>query len=215
MGCGKDIVEHCGVPRLLFSDFPLGNSAGKPFDVGSQRETLELALRVLETAPAAHTTVQNPQRWSEDASWKRDFSNIDHLSPEELDDILTETFGVMEHPDHAALFGTGSLAEVPLTGVIVKGGEKAGEGGESHVISGQLDRLLVTDDAVTVIDYKTNRPPPETEDAVDPAYLRQMAAYREVLREIYPGRPVRAVLLWTVGPRMMALGDDILDAHAP
>ncbi len=133
------------------------------------------------------------------------------LSPEERDDILTETFGVMEHPDHAALFGTGSLAEVPLTGVI----EKAGEGGESHVISGQLDRLLVTDDAVTVIDYKTNRPPPETEDAVDPAYLRQMAAYREVLREIYPGRPVRAVLLWTVGPRMMALGDDILDAHAP
>ncbi len=137
------------------------------------------------------------------------------LSPEELDDILSETLGVMDHPDHADVFGPGSLAEVPLTGIIVKGGEKGSEGGGSHVISGQLDRLLVTDDAVTVIDYKTNRPPPETEDAVDPAYLRQMAAYRQVLRKIYPGRPVRAVLLWTVGPRMMALGDDILDAYAP
>ncbi len=117
----------------------------------------------------------------------------------------------MEHPDHADLFGPGSLAEVPLTGVI----EKTSESGGHHVLSGQVDRLLVTDDAVTVIDYKTNRPPPQTVDKVDPAYLRQMAAYREVLREIYPGRPVRAVLLWTVGPRMMALGDDILDAHAP
>ena len=136
------------------------------------------------------------------------------LSPGERDDLINETLGVMEHPDLAALFGPGSLAEVPLTGVI---GNRSGgaKDGESRVISGQLDRLLVTGDAVTVIDYKTNRPPPETEDAVDPAYLRQMAAYRELLREIYPDRPIRAVLLWTVGPRMMTLGDDILDAHAP
>ncbi len=84
MGCAKDIVEHCGVPRLLFSDLPLGNSAGKPFDVESQRRTLELALRVLETAPAARTTVQSPERWSDDPSWKRDFSNTDHLTPETI-----------------------------------------------------------------------------------------------------------------------------------
>ena len=84
MGCGRDIVEHCGVPRFLFSDFPLGNSAGKPSDIESQRETLALALRVLETAPAPRTTVQSPQRWSDDPSWKRDFSNIDNLSAEEL-----------------------------------------------------------------------------------------------------------------------------------
>ncbi len=85
MGCGRDIVEHCGVPRFLFSDFPLGNSAGKPFEVDTQRETMELALRVLETAPAPRTTVQSPLRWSEDPSWKRDFSNIDTLSAEELE----------------------------------------------------------------------------------------------------------------------------------
>ena len=84
MGCAKDIVEHCGVPRLLFSDFPLGNSAGRPFDVESQALTLELALRLLESAPAARTTVQSPIRWSSDPSWKRDYLDLTTLSPETL-----------------------------------------------------------------------------------------------------------------------------------
>jgi D-proline reductase (dithiol) PrdB len=84
MGCAKDIVEHCGVPRFLFSDFPLGNSAGRPLDVESQAATLELALRVLETAPAARTTVQSPQRWRDDPSWKRDFSDLSTLTPADI-----------------------------------------------------------------------------------------------------------------------------------
>ncbi len=84
MGCAKDIVEHCGVPRFLFSDFPLGNSAGRPFDVPSQTQTLELALQVLESAPAPRTTVQSPLRWSEDAAWKRDYNDLTKLSPEKI-----------------------------------------------------------------------------------------------------------------------------------
>jgi hypothetical protein len=84
MGCAKDIVEHAGVPRFLFSDFPLGNSAGKPHDPKSQAFTLELALRVLETAPGPNTTVQSPLRWSADAAWKRDYNNLAQLSAEEL-----------------------------------------------------------------------------------------------------------------------------------
>jgi D-proline reductase (dithiol) PrdB len=84
MGCAKDIVEHAAVPRFLFSDFPLGNSAGKPHDPQSQGSTLELALRVLETAPAAQTTVQSPLHWSDDIIWKRDYNNVAMLSPEEL-----------------------------------------------------------------------------------------------------------------------------------
>jgi len=84
MGCARDIVEHCGVPRFLFSDFPLGNSAGRPFDVESQTATLELALRVLESAPAARTTVQSPLRWREDADWKLDFDNLERMTPEEI-----------------------------------------------------------------------------------------------------------------------------------
>jgi D-proline reductase (dithiol) PrdB len=84
MGCAKDIVEHAAVPRFLFSDFPLGNSAGRPHDPASQAFTLELALRVLETAPAARTTVQSPLRWSAEASWKRDYNNVAQLSDHEL-----------------------------------------------------------------------------------------------------------------------------------
>jgi hypothetical protein len=84
MGCAKDIVEHAAVPRFLFSDFPLGNSAGKPHDPDSQAFTLELALRLLESAPAPQTTVQSPLRWSTDAAWKRDYNNVAQMDPEEL-----------------------------------------------------------------------------------------------------------------------------------
>ena len=84
MGCAKDIVEHCGVPRFLFSDFPLGNSAGRPNDADSQALTLELALRVLESAPAARTTVQSPLRWRDDPAWKLDYNNLAKLTPDEL-----------------------------------------------------------------------------------------------------------------------------------
>ena len=84
MGCAKDIVEHAAVPRFLFSDFPLGNSAGKPHDVASQDQTLELALRVLEAAPGPRTTMQSPLRWSADASWKLDYLDLERMPPDEL-----------------------------------------------------------------------------------------------------------------------------------
>src|SRR6202048_1388528 len=84
MGCAREIVEHAAVPRFLFSDFPLGNSAGKPHDPESQAFTLELALRVLESAASAQTTVQSPLRWSADASWKRDYNNVALLRAYEL-----------------------------------------------------------------------------------------------------------------------------------
>lgn len=84
MGCAKDIVEHVGAPRFVFTDFPLGNAAGRPGDVESQAFTLELALRLLEAAPAARTTVQSPLAWSHDARWKADYCNIALLSPDEI-----------------------------------------------------------------------------------------------------------------------------------
>ena len=84
MGCAKDIVEHAAAPRFLFSDFPLGNSAGRPHDPESQRLTLDLALRLLEAAPGPRTTMQSPLRWSTDAAWKRDYNNIEAMSPDEL-----------------------------------------------------------------------------------------------------------------------------------
>lgn len=84
MGCAKDIVEHTAVPRFLFSDFPLGNSVGKPHDVASQDQTLEHALRLLESAIGPQTTMRNPQRWNDNGLWKLDFSNVAQLSEDEL-----------------------------------------------------------------------------------------------------------------------------------
>ena len=85
MGCARDIVEHVGVPRLLFSDFPLGNSAGRPHDADSQAVTLELALSLLESAPAARTTLQSPLRWSDSEDWKLDYSSVERLTAQEID----------------------------------------------------------------------------------------------------------------------------------
>jgi len=91
MGCAKDIVEHVGVPRFLFSDFPLGNGAGKPKDEASQTETLELALRLLEAAPGPRTTMQSPQRWSRSHDWKLDYANIERVPAEEIARLRAES----------------------------------------------------------------------------------------------------------------------------
>lgn len=85
MGCAKDIVENAGVPRFLFSDFPLGNPAGKPHDVESQARTLEMALDLLESATGPRTTRQSPIRWSDNPDWKLDYSNVERIAPEELE----------------------------------------------------------------------------------------------------------------------------------
>jgi hypothetical protein len=69
-GCARDIVEHCGVPRFVFSDFPLGNPTGRPYDVASQRTVVSLGLALLETATAGGTTLTTPFTWSADESWK-------------------------------------------------------------------------------------------------------------------------------------------------
>ena len=84
MGCAKDIVEYVGVPRLLFTDFPLGNAAGRPHDCASQTATLDLALSVLASAVAPRTTVQSPLTWSDDPDWKLDYCNIERLSADEI-----------------------------------------------------------------------------------------------------------------------------------
>ena len=126
------------------------------------------------------------------------------LAGEAREAIAAEVLGVIEDTRFAALFGPGSRAEAPLIGI-------AGAG----VVAGQVDRLVVGDDRVMVVDYKTNRPPPDDEAGVAPAYLAQMAAYRAVLSQIYPEKSITCALLWTDGPRLMQLGDAALARHAP
>ncbi|MBY0509413.1 MAG: PD-(D/E)XK nuclease family protein, partial [Rhodospirillaceae bacterium] len=122
------------------------------------------------------------------------------LTPEEGEAIVAETLAVLNTPAFAALFAPGSKAEVPLTGLVGK-----------HAVSGQVDRLAVTETDVWIIDYKTNRPPPREAAKVDPAYIFQMATYRAALRTIYPRHIVRCVLLWTDGPFTMELDPARMD----
>ena len=87
MGCARDIVEHVGVPRFFYSEFPLGHSAGKPHDENSQRQTLAGALRLFATTTHPRTTMKSDQIWSQDDSWEKDFLNIQRLSEKEIEKL--------------------------------------------------------------------------------------------------------------------------------
>jgi len=119
-------------------------------------------------------------------------------------EALGEVMALLATPELQAAFAPGSLAEAPLAGRV---------GGV--LIAGQVDRLVVQPDRVLVLDYKTNRPPPASAAQVPALYLRQMAAYRAVLRRAFPGRAVACALVWTYGARVMPLPDAVLDGFAP
>lgn len=130
------------------------------------------------------------------------------LAAEEIDLWAKEALAVTEAPAHAALFAEGSRAEVPLIGTV-----QTRRG--TFTVSGQVDRLAVTEHEVLIVDYKTNRPPPDAADGVALAYRRQLALYRSLLQAIYPGRSVRAFLLWTAAPRLMEIDGETLDKSMP
>ena len=119
--------------------------------------------------------------------------------------IIDEVFAVLEHPEFAPIFADGSRAEVSLAGS-AKGLP------DGLYLNAQIDRLCVTQDSVTIVDYKSNRPAPTQPEDVADLYLGQMAAYRELAREIYPGQVVNCALLWTDGPHLMPLPNALLDA---
>ena len=138
------------------------------------------------------------------AAAARRFLAGQEIGADEAEAIAAETLAILDDPAFAPLFAPGSLAEAPIVGRI-----------GARAVNGTVDRLAVTDAAVLVADYKTNRPPPARVEDVAPLYLRQMAAYRAVLRGIFPGRSVNCALVWTYAARLMPLPDGLLDAHAP
>jgi hypothetical protein len=83
IGSARDIVEQCGVPRFLFSDFPLGNPCGAPYDVEMQRAILEIALGLLESTRFPRTSVQTPFSWPVQ-DWRRNYMLVDEHNVEEL-----------------------------------------------------------------------------------------------------------------------------------
>jgi ATP-dependent helicase/nuclease subunit A len=131
------------------------------------------------------------------------------LSEAQQAEIAAEVHRILEDAAFGPLFGPGSRAEVMVVG------EVRGADGAVEVLSGRIDRLLVTDSSVLIVDYKTNRPPPVTPAEVPAIYQRQMACYRAALSRIYPEKPITCVLLWTDGPRLMPLPAEQLDRYLP
>ena len=84
IGSARDIVEECGTPRFLFTDFPLGNPCGKPWDKKMQKAIMEMALTLLQDAWQARTTVQAPFRWAEDDEWRNVFMHVSQENMETL-----------------------------------------------------------------------------------------------------------------------------------
>lgn len=126
------------------------------------------------------------------------------LPPGACEEMVAEALTILNHPELAPVFGPGSRAEVPLTGVI-----------GAQVVGGLVDRLAVLPDRVVIVDYKTNRHAPERVADTPVMYLRQMAAYRTVLRQIFPDRPVSCALIWTRAARVVMLPDELLDGNVP
>ncbi len=124
------------------------------------------------------------------------------LAEDLREEMLAAALGVLDHPDFAAIFSPAALAEVPLAATV-----------EGVVVAGTADRLLIEADAVTVVDFKTTRRPPASVAEIPPATLRQMAAYVAALEAIYPGRRVRAGVLYTHVPLLLTLPSEALSPH--
>ena len=124
--------------------------------------------------------------------------------------IVDETLAVLRDPAFAPVFAAGSRAEVPIVAELAP----PARDGAPVRITGQIDRIAVVGETVLVVDYKTNRPPPTEVSAIPRAYLLQLAAYRLVLSRIYLANKVQCAILWTDGPRLMPLPEEMLDAAA-
>ncbi|WP_374468070.1 double-strand break repair helicase AddA [Phenylobacterium sp.] len=125
------------------------------------------------------------------------------LTDDQRSEMTAAALSVLEDPRFADVFGPGSRAEVGIAGT-------AAALPSGLRISGRIDRLVVLPDRVLVVDFKTNRPSPQRIEDADPAYLRQMALYAAVLGEVFAGRRIEAALVWTDGPKLMPIAENLL-----
>jgi ATP-dependent helicase/nuclease subunit A len=135
--------------------------------------------------------------------------NAGHWSADDREALAAGVLALIEDPAYAAVFAAGSRAEVSIVGRLDRPGRPPA------LVSGQIDRLVVTPAEVLIVDYKTNHAPPRLPAEAPAAYVRQLALYRAVLRKLYPSLPVRAALLWTETPDLMEISTAALDAALP
>ena len=172
---------------------PLATTAGPGAPLGRFRRG-DLIHRLLERLPEIPAP-SRPDAAMRMLSRERDLDEVQRA------EMIAAAFAVLDDARFAPVFGTGSRPEVALTGSV-----------GAIPVSGRMDRLVVTPDRVLVIDYKTNRPAPARIEDADPAYVRQLAVYASILTDLYPDRTVEAALVWTDGPRLMAIPQAMMDA---
>ncbi|MBP8072236.1 MAG: PD-(D/E)XK nuclease family protein, partial [Brevundimonas sp.] len=172
---------------------PLATTAGPGAPLGRFRRG-DLIHRLLERLPDI-AAPDRPDAAARMLSRERDIDDVQRA------EMIAAAFSVLDDARFAPVFGAGSRPEVALTGSV-----------GATAVSGRMDRLVVTPERVLVIDYKTNRPAPARIEDADPAYVLQLAVYAAVLRDLYPGRAVEAALVWTDGPRLMAVPQAMMDA---
>ena len=101
IGSALDVVEHCGVPRFLFTDLPLGNPVGRPWDLAMQRQVVRLALDLLASATRPRTTVRAPVTWKHDPGWRERYGRVDpgkHEDLLKLGDERRKRFAAIKRP---------------------------------------------------------------------------------------------------------------------
>jgi ATP-dependent helicase/nuclease subunit A len=170
------------------------HSIGDPRGLGRGR----IVHRLLQALPALA-----PERRVEAA--RKPFARAKDFSDAEGDAIIAEVLTVLGDARFAPLFAPGSRAEVPIVGYVSHGGHR-------QKVSGQVDRLAVTESAVLIADYKSDRMVPRRAEDIPQNYVAQLALYRAVLRLLYPNHEVRAALVWTRGPSLIEVPSAMLDA---
>ncbi|MGH7019122.1 MAG: PD-(D/E)XK nuclease family protein, partial [Brevundimonas sp.] len=176
---------------------PLARGEGPGAGLGRFRRG-DLIHRLLERLP----DIAGPDR--PDAA-ARMLARERDLSDDQRAEMIGAAFAVLDDARFNPVFGEGSRAEVALTG-------SSPDLPSGVSISGRIDRLVVTPERVLVVDFKSNRPAPDHVEDADPAYVLQMAVYTAVLKRLYPDRAVEAALVWTDGPKLMAVPQGLMDA---
>ena len=121
--------------------------------------------------------------------------NATDLSEKVRNDIVSEVMKIFANPKYAPFFSQQSMAEVSLTGLMT----------DNRIVSGQIDRLVIGENEIWIVDYKTNRPPPSDPKDIPLIYHKQLAAYHDSITEIYPNHKINCALLWTDGPSLMII----------
>ncbi|MDH5721782.1 MAG: double-strand break repair helicase AddA [Alphaproteobacteria bacterium] len=117
--------------------------------------------------------------------------------PEDIQtDIVKEVMNILEHPEYQAFFSENSLAEISTTGFTSD---------KKNIMNAQIDRLVIKDNTIWILDYKSNRPSPKKPENIPEIYRKQIESYKDIIREIYPDHDIKAALLWTDGPHLMII----------